>query len=101
MGSFGVAPAELLEPSERLADDETFAAASDALGDEFDPLLFLDLPAVLPFLRAGGADEGRDYAEEEPYFNAFRFLIAGAEVEDGLATSPVHDRRSLVVRYRR
>ena len=86
VGVLGAAPAEVLEPPDRLADDETFAAASEALGDEFDPLLFLDLPAVLPFLRAGGADEGRDYAEAEPYFDAFRFLIAGARVDDGLAT---------------
>ncbi|HEX2128003.1 MAG TPA: DUF3352 domain-containing protein [Solirubrobacterales bacterium] len=86
VGAFGLAPSEVLDPPDRLEDDELFEEATDALGDDFDPLLFIDLPAVLPILRAGGADEGRDYAEAEPYFNAFRFLIAGAQVEDQLAT---------------
>jgi hypothetical protein len=82
----GADASEVLDPPDRLGDDETFGDATAALGDDFGPMLFIDLPAVLPFLRAGGADEGRDYAEAEPYLEAFRFLVAGARVDDGVAT---------------
>jgi hypothetical protein len=84
--SLGADPGEVLDPPEQLADDEVFEQAADALGDDFDPLVFIDLPSTAPFLRAGGAEQGRDYAEAEPYFEAFRFLIAGAHVDDHLAT---------------
>ena len=85
VASLGVQPQDIRDPDERLEDDELFADATEALGGDYDPLFFLDLPKVLPFLEAGGEDEGRDYRELAPYFEAFRFFIAGAHVEDGLA----------------
>jgi hypothetical protein len=86
VASLGATPGEVLAPSSPLADDDLFGNARDALGDDFAPVFYINLPAMLPILQAGGVDDGRDYAETQPWFEALEYVIAGTRVEDGLAT---------------
>lgn len=80
------AAAAALSPSERLADDETFGAARELLGDGFEPGLVLSMPAVVELAAAiSGGDPG--FAKARPYLEAFTVLASGGKIEDDRARS--------------
>jgi hypothetical protein len=80
---------EALHPAASLADDDEYASARSALGDDFTPLVFTRLPSVFTVAELGGAGDDPDYEAARPYLDAFSYLIAGTHIDDGLAVSRV------------
>ncbi|MDX6581314.1 MAG: hypothetical protein QOI10_498 [Solirubrobacterales bacterium] len=82
----GTTAAAALEPSQKLGDDAGFQAATAALGSDFPPGLYLELPA---FFRVAelGSDGGIDYNALRPYLGAFSSLVAGSRVDGDLVLS--------------
>lgn len=79
---FGGTVAEALEPERTLADDERFAAAAEALGDEFDPNLYLHLPSLLDVAERGGASDDPDYVAAAPYLSRLEALLSGTRLAE-------------------
>jgi hypothetical protein len=79
---------EAVEPAESLGDAPGFRAATDALGDDFPPGLYLDLPALFSVAEQG-SDGDIDYDAIRPYTSAFGSLIAGTRVDGDLVLSRI------------
>jgi hypothetical protein len=77
---------QALHPDTTLADAPGFAAAAAALGDDFPPGLYLDLPAFFKVAEQG-SDGDIDYDAIRPYTAAFASLIAGSHVDGDLVLS--------------
>ena len=77
---------EVLEPAQTLAGSPGFQAATEALGDDFPPGLYLDLPAFFTVAEQG-SDGDIDYDAIRPYTDAFASLIAGSRVDGDLVRS--------------
>jgi hypothetical protein len=73
--------AEALEPDATLGSDERFTAATAALGDDFAPGLYVDLPSFFAVAEQGGSGDDPDYRAAAPYLEALASLLAGTRVE--------------------
>jgi Protein of unknown function (DUF3352) len=87
VGAFGTTIADVLDPENRLADDDLYKDAVGALGDDFSPLLYAYLPSFFTVAELGGAGDEPDYRAAQPYLDAFSYLIAGTRIDDGVAVS--------------
>jgi hypothetical protein len=77
---------EALDPAERLGDAPGFAAATQALGDDFPPGFYLDLPSFFKVAEQG-SDGDVDYDAIRPYTDAFASLVAGSRLDGDLVLS--------------
>ncbi len=77
---------QVLEPGERLGDTPAFEAAAHALGDDYQPGLYLALPSLFDVAEQG-SDGDIDYDAIRPYTDAFAALVAGSRVEGDLVLS--------------
>ena len=82
----GRAAVDLLEPAQTLGDSERFRAAIEALGGEFEPSAYLDIPALLAVSEHGGGGDAA-YAAAKPYLQRLSYAVAGSRFESGLAIS--------------
>jgi len=67
----------LLEPSDTLSDDDDFKAATDRLGEGFEPANYLELAPILRLAESEGAGSDEEYLKAKPYLEVFSRLIAG------------------------
>jgi hypothetical protein len=77
---------EVLEPAESLGDAPGFRTAAEALGDEFPPGFYLDLPSLFSVAEQG-SDGDIDYDAIRPYTDALASLIGGSRVDGDLVLS--------------
>jgi hypothetical protein len=82
------AAVDALGGGERLADSEMFGAAEAVLGDDVEPGFLLSMPAVLELVRATEFADA-DFAEAEPYLEAFGVLAGGSGRDGDTARSRV------------
>lgn len=80
---------EAVEPGESLGADDAFEAATESLGDDFAPVLYIDLPSLFGVAEAGGAASEPGYAAAKPYLGTFSYLIAGARADDELVVNRI------------
>jgi hypothetical protein len=78
---------EVLSPGETLADDPSFQAAADQLGDDMSPALFLRVPEALQVAALGGDAGSPDYQAAQPYVEKIGAFVAGFRFEGGLLFS--------------
>jgi hypothetical protein len=76
------AAASALEPEDTLRSNEEFAAATRALGEEFDVALYLDFGPVSELLDLAAAADP-SIQEAQRYLEALDFVIAGSASEAG------------------
>ncbi len=89
VAAIGRSTAELLDPPERLGDDETYRVAAETLGEDLVPSLYLELPSFFTAAERGGASEDADYRAASPYLDKLGYLIGGSRIADGLSISRV------------
>ena len=77
---------DVLEPEATLGEAPGFESATEALGDDFPPGFYLDLPSFFKVAEQG-SDGDVDYDAARPYTDAFASLIAGSRVEGDLVLS--------------
>jgi hypothetical protein len=82
----GLTVDQVLHPDSTLGDAPGFAAATEALGDDFPPGFYLDLPAFFKVAEQG-SDGDVDYDAMRRYTEAFASVIAGSRVEGDLVLS--------------
>jgi len=83
----GVSVDDALEPSETLADNDRYSSASDALGSDLTPSLFVDIPTIVSLIEStGAASSDPDYQQAQPYLSALSYIVAGGSVSDGTST---------------
>ncbi|MQA73215.1 MAG: DUF3352 domain-containing protein [Solirubrobacterales bacterium] len=73
---------QVLDPPATLADDQSYRAARDALGDDLSPALYARLPTLLEVVEQD--EPGPGYEAAAPYLEAFDSLIVGSRLDDGL-----------------
>ncbi len=86
VATLGTTVDQVLEPDELLGDAPGFTSATEALGDDFPPGLYLDLPSFFTVAEQG-SDGDLDYEAIRPYTQAFASLAAGSRVEGNLVLS--------------
>jgi hypothetical protein len=80
------AASEALEPSDTLADSETYHEAESLLGDDIEPSFLLSVPPIVTL--AGEASAGDpDFEKAKPYLDAFGTTAIGGEVSGDRAHS--------------
>jgi hypothetical protein len=76
----------VFSPSSTLGDSDAFNAATDALGEDFSPLAFLDFEPL--FQLVGGLPQVQsdpDYQSAKPYLDHLSYLAVGARSDQGTA----------------
>ena len=89
VAALGATLDELLDPDEPLTDDESFSSAVDELGDEFSPLLYVDVRQgfEVAVMGADSAAEAADYESQRPHVEKLGSFVAGARVDGDLLVS--------------
>ena len=82
----GLTVDQVLHPDSTLGDAPGFVKATEALGDDFPPGFYLDLPALFKVAEQG-SDGDIDYDAIRQYTEAFAAVIAGSRVEGDLVLS--------------
>jgi hypothetical protein len=75
------------EPSGTLGDSELYSAASDALGDDFEPQTFIGLPDFFVVAEQGDDDGSTDYDAARPYIENLAYAILGTRSDDDRTVS--------------
>jgi Protein of unknown function (DUF3352) len=86
--AFGGTVADALDPEQPLGESERFRAAVEALGEEFSPGFYLDLPAALAPARAAGAAAALE-DPAAPALAAIELVSAGSRLDDHLGVTRV------------
>ena len=69
---------DILSPSETLDSSDRFGAASDALGDDLTPVMFVDVPTIFDLVDSTGQEPtDPDYQASKQYLGAIDYLVAG------------------------
>jgi Protein of unknown function (DUF3352) len=76
-----------LDPSGTLADSEPYRRAVDALGDGYDPSLFVAIGPILDLVDSTSARRSDDWREAERYLKPVESIIAGAKKDGDDVTS--------------
>jgi Protein of unknown function (DUF3352) len=71
---------DVVSPSEKLADSDTFQAAEGDLGDGLTPSFFVNFAPILDLVDSTGQSDA-DIESARPYLNALDFLIGGSKVD--------------------
>jgi hypothetical protein len=89
VATLGTTVDQLLDPDESLAGAEGFGAARERLGDEFAPVVYLDLKRGYQLAVLGADDEAEraQYESWAPYVEHLGFLVAGARIDEDLLVS--------------
>lgn len=78
--SLGVNPkamTDVLDPSDKLGDSDTYDKAVDAMGGEVKPVVLLDTPTIIGLIESFGIGQAEEYAKVKPYLDAIGPLSAG------------------------
>ncbi len=71
---------DVLSPSEKLGDSDTFQAAEDDLGNGLTPSFFINFAPILDLVDSTGQSDP-EIESARPYLNALDFLIGGSKVD--------------------
>ncbi len=77
----------LLEPTDTLADDPDFSAASERLGEGFEASNYLDFAPILELAENEGAVDDEGYQEAKPYLEPLARLLAGTKKDGDVVLS--------------
>jgi hypothetical protein len=80
------AAAAAFSPDAKLADSETFDAAGELLGDDFDLSFLLSMEPIVSLVESSGEADA-DFEKARPYIEAFSVLASGTKVDDERARS--------------
>ena len=78
--SLGVNPqtlTDLLNPSNKLGDSDTYAASTKALGGGLKPVFILDTPTIVNLLTTFGLGNNPQFAKVKPYLDSLGTLSVG------------------------
>ncbi len=71
---------DVVSPSEKLGDSDTFQAAEDDLGDGLTPSVFINFAPILDLVDSTGQSDP-SIESARPYLNALDFLVGGSKVD--------------------
>jgi hypothetical protein len=71
-----------INPDETLGDNADFKAATDALGDDIKPALYLGFKPIVALAEGFGVQDSPEYKQAKPTLDALRALAAGGNSED-------------------
>jgi len=75
---------DALAPAETLADSEALRDALPALGDGFDPVLFVDFDSVERLTASVMGAESPQYKDDiRPWLEPFDHVVSGSKLDDG------------------
>ena len=69
---------DILSPGETLDSSDRFGTASDALGDDLTPVLFVDVPRIFELVESTGQEPtDPEYQASKQYLGAIDYVVAG------------------------
>jgi hypothetical protein len=76
------ATAEAIGAEETLADSESFQAAGDALGEDFDTTFYLEVPAIVALIEGFIPTDDPVYRDDvKPWIDPLIHVVAGSKLE--------------------
>lgn len=79
LAAAGVTVDDVLAPSETLDSNDRFGVASEALGEELTPSLFVDVPTIFSLVESTGQEPSDpEYLATKQYLAAIDYIVAGS-----------------------
>jgi uncharacterized protein DUF3352 len=77
---------DVFDPGDTLADSDAFNAATDALGEDFSPVGFIDFQPLFQLVNGfPQAQSDPDYQNAKPYLDHLNYLTVGGREDQGRA----------------
>lgn len=78
LAAAGASVDDVLSPSETLDSSDRFGTATDALGGDLTPVMFLDVPRIFELVESTGQEPtDPEYQAAKQYFGAIDYAVAG------------------------
>jgi hypothetical protein len=88
LAAAGATVDEVLSPGETLDSNDRFGTASEALGEDLTPIMFVDFPTILDLVESTGqATSDPEYQAAQQCLGAIDFMVAGASSDGDRAIS--------------